>query len=74
MTKKQLTEIEAYSAMFAFLEMRYEMTTSDDLAGLLGSLSLLPDGSPADPAVWQDWIVAVDKAKAGRVDSDMKLE
>lgn len=69
-----LSEKEAYAAMFAFLEHRYDMTKSADLAGLLGSMSLLPDGNPADPAVWEDWLDAVRKAKSGDARADLELK
>lgn len=58
-----LTEKEAYLAMFYYLEHLYDMTKSDDLAGFLGGMSLLDDGSPADPAAWDDWLQAAQKAK-----------
>jgi hypothetical protein len=50
---------DAYRAMFVFLEREYELTHSDDLGGLLGSLQLLNDGKPADPAAWMQWLDAV---------------
>ena len=52
---ENLTSREAYTAMFAFLEEIYQRTSSDDLAVLLGSMSLLQDGQSADPALWEDW-------------------
>jgi len=48
--------------MFFFLEMMYESTQSEELAGLLGSLSLLEDGSPADGAMEKEWAQAVTMA------------
>lgn len=66
---KNISEQQAYSAMFYFLKQWYKRTNSDELGGMLGDLSLLPDGSPADPAVRQDWIEAVEYAiKGGTVD------
>jgi len=66
-----LTIREAYTAMYLFLENLYEATSSDDLAGFLGGLSMLENGSTADPAAWQNWLEAVSKAKAG--EGDIKL-
>lgn len=60
-----MTEQQAYAAMFHFLEQIYERTKSDDLAGLLGGMSLLTDGSPADPAITNDWHDAVEYALQG---------
>jgi hypothetical protein len=54
----QLTQQEAFQTMIAFLEAYYEQTQADDIGALLGSLQLLEDGKPADPAMWQDWIEA----------------
>lgn len=71
---KNLSEHEAYSAMFAFLENRYRLTESDDLGALLGSMSLLPGGGTADPAIWEDWLKAIKDAEAGAVRVDMELK
>jgi len=68
-----LTDQQAYAAMFAFLEHWYGMTKSNDVAALLGSLSLLPNGSPADPALASDWSDAVQRAVEGRVNVTMQL-
>ena len=62
---EKLTTHDAYLAMYYFLERHYERTASDDLGSLLGSMSLLEDGSPADPAFEKDWGEAVEKAFSG---------
>jgi hypothetical protein len=60
-----LTLEQAFCAMFYFLEHEYELTKSDDIGAMLGSLDWTVwvgcDG-PADPAAWQDWKDAVKKA------------
>ncbi len=56
--QKTVTLKQAYEIMLVFLERTYEQTRSDDLAGLLGGFSLLPDGDTADPAAWEDWLDA----------------
>jgi hypothetical protein len=66
-----LTEKEAYAAMYAYLFKVYEMTKSDDLGGLLGSMSTLPFGETADAAVWEDWMECVNNAKKGKVDTTL---
>jgi hypothetical protein len=71
--RKVLTEDEAYAAMFAFLEDRYRRGPSDEFGGLLGSLSLLPSGSSADPAMQHDWAAAIARVRAGRVDLRLRL-
>ncbi len=63
MQSELLTVEEAYKAMVVYLEDLYFLTKSDDLGGFLGSMALLPDGKPIDPAVWQDWLKAIHKSK-----------
>ena len=61
---ESLTTDEAYRAMYVFLEDIWGATKSQDIASLLGDLSLLPDGSPADNAVSKRWATAVEKARS----------
>ncbi len=70
---QHLTIDQAYLAMFAFLENQFRSMGSDDIGGLLGSLSLLPDGSPADPAHRQEWASAVYAALNMKVDAKLGL-
>ncbi len=70
--KTKLTLKEAYSAMYSFLEHEYEMTGSNEIGGMLGSMSLLEDGGTADPAAWNDWVQAVEKV--ANKDSDINLK
>ena len=70
---KKLSEQEAYAAMFAFIEHQYTMTKSDDLGALLGSMSLLPDGATVDPAIWDDWCKAIEKATTGDRGPNLEL-
>lgn len=60
--------------MFAFLENRYRLTESDDIGALLGSMSLLPGGGTADPAIWEDWLNAIKAAECGHVRLNMDLK
>lgn len=64
---------QAYLAMYSFLAELYSKYEFDQLGGLLGSMSLLSDGSPADPAVWEDWLRAIEKAKADQADEMLRL-
>jgi hypothetical protein len=62
-----LTEKQAYLAMFEFLKRYYEIGKSDETGTLLGGLSLLEDGTPADAAHladWEDSVAAVMSAEA----------
>ncbi len=65
--EETITVKEAYAAMFSYLKSLYDTTGSDDLGGFLGSMSMLEDGTPADPGVWDDWMRAVQQARAGQV-------
>ena len=58
-TEPLLTPRQAYLAMLEFLRRYYERGQSDEIGGLLGGLSLLGDGQPADPAQTADWEWAV---------------
>jgi hypothetical protein len=69
----QLTPKQAYLAMFAFLEAHYQRSKADDVGALLGSMSLLPDGTPTDAAIERDWAVAVQSSLAGAVNANMEL-
>ncbi|WP_375161194.1 hypothetical protein [Bradyrhizobium sp. RDT46] len=60
-----MTEDQAYSAMFIFLEEAWKRTRSDGLAMILGDMSLLEDDTPADPAIVLDWKSAVSRALGG---------
>jgi hypothetical protein len=68
-----MTEMQAYAAMFHFLKQLYNRTKSDELGGLLGDLSMLEDGHPADPAVWNDWQQAVKFAIEGNQADRLRL-
>jgi hypothetical protein len=64
---KQLSEQQAYLALFAFLESEYQLGKSAELGAILGSMSLLTDGEPADPAIKEQWKSAVSAAIEGKV-------
>jgi hypothetical protein len=57
--KATLTARQAFMVMHCFLERYYQATHADEIGGLLGSLSLLPDGSPADYGFRREWLDAV---------------
>jgi hypothetical protein len=68
-----MTEKQAYAAMFRFLEQLYLRTKSDELGGLLGGMSMLEDGFPADPAIVNDWRQAVEYALEGERPASLEL-
>ena len=69
-----LSEKEAFLAMYAFLDAHYRRSPSDEIGSLLGSLSLLEDGQPADAAFLEDWRRAVENAKRGRVEASLRFK
>ncbi len=58
----QLTTKEAYAAMYLFLDDLYKQYGFDQLGGILGGMSLLEDGTTADPGYWHDWLQMVQKS------------
>ena len=56
--------------MLSYLDKIWELTKSDSLAALLGSMILLPDGYPIDAAVKDDWNRAVEIATT-QVDNNL---
>jgi hypothetical protein len=65
-----VTEEQAYSAMFFLLK---HFPLEHCVGAVLSDLQLLADGSPADPAVSEDWKRAVDYALAGGKADQMEL-
>ncbi|MCO7125898.1 hypothetical protein NIE88_08945 [Sporolactobacillus shoreicorticis] len=59
----KLNEKEALKVMINFLDNYYNQTKADDIAVLLGSLTLLDDGKPTDVAMWGEWLDALHKVK-----------
>ncbi len=73
MDQSVLTVREGYLAMYDLLYRLYEDTGADYLANLLGDMSLLEDGVSADPAMSEDWEIAVSRVKEGKVDASLRL-
>ena len=69
---QQLTEQQAYLAMYKFLDDCFQRGW-EDLGGLLGSMSLLRDGSLADPALASDWAAAVKSASDSQTNAQLRL-
>lgn len=60
-----LSDEQAYAAMYCFLKEAWTRCESVEVKDLLSWCSLLPDGSPADPAMSDDWRRAVSFAVNG---------
>ena len=73
MINKIMNDKQAYAAMFYFLDKLYLRTGSDYLGGLLGGMSILEDGFPADPAITNDWQEAIEFALCGNTSNLLKL-
>ena len=73
MSESKLTKEQAFLAMYSFLDEYYQLTKADDIGGLLGSMSLLPDGSSADPAIQKEWEEAIQKVIAGGVNGQLTI-
>lgn len=60
MTQPRLSPDEAYRTMLRFLE-QYRARGSGSLTDLLSDMQLVAgDNRPADPAIWTDWLDAID--------------
>jgi len=68
----QLTQEQAYLAMYSFLDKQFSLGWKE-LGGILGSMSLLPDGRPADAALVSHWQEAVAAATSGTVNAQLAL-
>jgi len=69
----QLTKEQAYLAMYSFLDKQYSLGC-EELGSILGNMSLLPDGNPADPALASDWQEAVTAAVSGQINAQLTLQ
>ena len=74
-----LTSRQAYFAMFEFLRRHFERGPTDEIGGIVDGLSLLEDGTAADPAMWLDWeeataaVLAAERMSGGYREFDLRL-
>ncbi len=60
MSNQILSAEQAFQAMAQFLEQYYDRVGKKaELAVVLSEMQIMPDGRPADPAAWEDWLDAV---------------
>ncbi|HEY4223672.1 MAG TPA: hypothetical protein VGO62_20085 [Myxococcota bacterium] len=60
--KSEVTIEQAYAATFFFLKQYFERGQSNEIAALLGSMSLIGPMKTADPAQMGDWLEALRQA------------
>lgn len=74
-----LSKRQAYLCMFEFLRQHYDRGPTDVVGGLLGGMSLLQNGSSADPAAWFDWeqaiqtVVTAEQSSGGYQEANFRL-
>lgn len=68
-----LTDEQAYAAMYYFLDQWFFQSGNGELGGLLGEMSLLPDGKPVVSSISESWKEAVQYALNGDKAGDLKL-
>jgi hypothetical protein len=51
---------EGYLAMVEFLRAYAERAQAGSLATLLADVEIAGDGEPFDPAMWSDWLAALE--------------
>ena len=55
---------EAFFAMYIFLDFQNKSCSNEmEVSCVLSDCSVLEDGGTADPAMWDDWLEAVEKAR-----------
>lgn len=55
---------EAFFAMYIFLDFHNKSCSNElEVSSVLSDCSILEDGGTADPAMWDDWLDAVEKAR-----------
>ena len=60
--EEKITVLQAYKAMFEFLnDLYYREGQPDNLGSFLGDLQLLENGNTTDPAAWYDWLDVIRK-------------
>jgi len=69
-----MTQEQAYAAMYKFMLGHWERWKSIEVSDLLSIMSLLPDGSPADAAIVNDWRQAVEYALKGGKPGSLELK
>jgi len=58
--EEKLTSIQAYKAMFIFIEEYYNRLGKPiEIGNLLSDIQLLRDRVTLDPAAWEDWLKAI---------------
>lgn len=67
-----LTVMQAYLAMYDYLQLHFERFGPGEVGTILSELSFLEDDRTTDPAAWHDWLKSVEKAKGDKVDASFQ--
>ena len=57
-----LTPEQGFRAMFLFLDSYWSEFKTATLSDVLGDLQPAEEGKSSDPAMWQDWLRAIEAA------------
>lgn len=61
---------QAYVAMMVFLNHYYRLTSTGEVGDLLASMDLVARGETVDPAMWDEWLLAIDAARKSNYPED----
>jgi len=54
-----LTQLQSYNTMYKLLDNYSKEINAEDILALLSYMLFFVDGSTADPAIWSDWLKAI---------------
>ena len=71
----EITVLQAFDAMCIFLEAVWQRhgENAEDIGFLLGGTKWA-DGSPIDPTIWEDWLMAVRISASARTAAVKSIE
>lgn len=70
---EKISQMEAYLAMFSFLEENYKRTEASAIGSLLRGMHLMDDGMPMERSYWDEWQAAVRNVTSGDVDATVRF-
>jgi len=61
--KISLTQLQSYNIVYKLLNNYYDKTKDEDMMSLLPSMLFWNEQSTADPAIWGEWLEAINNKK-----------